>query len=556
VNKLHVVLATLNAKYIHKNLALRWLTVSAPANFDVEIIEGVIRDDPMNTAKRIIQSAPDVIGLSVYIFNAEETKRLIASIFSLLPSARIILGGPEVTYHPEPWLELGVEAVVCGEGEVVFWDYLSGKDNASIATKTKQATDVAQVDLGILEKLDSPYFLDMDKVDMDKRYLYMETSRGCPYDCAYCLSSVEKGLRVFSEKYLNDTFNRLADSGVRQVKFLDRTFNVNPAFAIQIARSLVKLPSSISFHVELVGDTLSEELIDFFTGPASSRFRVEIGVQSFNKQTLLEVGRFVRLEVLKKVIARFEEAHVHQHTDLIAGLPYENLDSFKQSFNTLFALHPYEIQVGILKLLYGTRLREHAKEYGYTYLADAPYTVRSSHWMSIEDMDSVETVANAVEKTYNSQKIRETLGLWVAQNDLNAYDLFHTLGTAIAKLPRPYTQRDFFACLLHSAENLVPQAAARLKDDYYRLSALYPQPFWYESELNEEQMELRKGIQKHLNADRLKYKHLRIIERADLKSGYDVWLYPPKGRSHTRIRLNENMETESEIVYETADRDA
>jgi len=551
-----VVLATLNAKYIHKNLALRWLYVTAPTTFDVEIIEGVIRDDPMNTAKRIIQSAPDVIGLSVYIFNAEETKRLIASVFSFLPKARIILGGPEVTYHPEPWLELGVEAVVCGEGEFVFWEYLSGKDNACTATKIKQATVVAQVDLGILEQFASPYFLDMDKVDMDKRYLYMETSRGCPYDCAYCLSSVEKGLRVFSEKYLQGTFARLADSGVRQVKFLDRTFNVNPAFAIQIARSLVELPASISFHVELVGDTLSEELIEFFTGPASSRFRVEIGVQSFNKKTLLEVGRFVRIEVLKKVIARFEEAHVHQHTDLIAGLPFEDLDSFKQSFNTLFALHPFEIQVGILKLLYGTRLREHAEEYGYTYLTEAPYTVRSSNLMSVADMDSVEIVANAVEKTYNSQKIRETLGIWVAQTDLNAYDLFHTLGTEIAKLPRPYTQRDFFACLLHSVKDLVPHADARLKADYYRLSALYPQPFWYESELNEEQMELRKKIQKHLNADRLKYKHLRNVERADQQPGYDVWLYPALGRSHTMIRLNENMETESEIVYETPDCDA
>ncbi|MGB7595318.1 MAG: DUF4080 domain-containing protein, partial [Erysipelotrichaceae bacterium] len=461
-----------------------------------------------------------------------------------------------VTYNPDPWLDLGVEAVVCGEGEVVFWNYLSGKDHECITTKAKQATDVAQVDLGILEKLASPYFLEFDKIDMDKRYLYMETSRGCPYDCAYCLSSVEKGLRVFSETYLNDTFGRLADSGVRQVKFLDRTFNVNPTFAIQIARNLVKLPPSISFHVELVGDTLSEELIDFFTGPSSSRFRVEIGVQSFNKQTLLEVGRFVRIEVLKKVIARFEDAHVHQHTDLIAGLPYENLDSFKASFNTLFALHPYEIQVGILKLLYGTRLREHAEEYGYTYLEEAPYTVRSSNWMSEDDMDSVETVANAVEKTYNSQKIRETLGLWVAQNGLNAYDLFHTLGMEITKLPRPYTQRDFFACLMQSVTNLVSHAAVRLKADYYRLSSLYPQPFWYESELNEQQMELRKKIQKHLNADRLKYKHLRIVERADNQAGYDVWLYPAFGKSHTRIRLNENMETESEIVYETADRDA
>ncbi|TFG82190.1 MAG: DUF4080 domain-containing protein, partial [Erysipelotrichales bacterium] len=530
--------------------------VSAPAGFDVTIIEGVIRDDPMKTAKRISEVNPEVVGVSVYIFNAQETKHLIRCILELLPDVRIVLGGPEVTYHPDPWLELGVEAVVCGEGELVFWDYLNGIESDSITTRRKQATSVARVDLAVLENFASPYFLEVDQADMDKRYLYMETSRGCPYDCAYCLSSVETGLRVFSEAYLNETFRKLAGSGVRQVKFLDRTFNINPEVAMKVARTLVDLPLSISFHVELVGDTLSDELIDFFTCPNVSRFRVEIGVQSFNRKTLLEVGRFSRIQVLKEVISRFEAAGVHQHTDLIAGLPYEDLASFKQSFNTLFALHPFEIQVGILKLLYGTRLRDDAETYGYTYLEEAPYTVRSSRWMSEADMDSVETVASAVEKTYNSQKIRSTLGYWVAHYGLNAYDLMHKIGVAVAKLPRPYSQKDFFASISQSVKEMVPDAIARLKHDYYRLSNLYPQPFWEEQELDEAQMELRKRIQKQLNMDRLKYKHLRIVERADQLPGYDVWLYPALGKSHTMIRLDESLKKESEIVYETADRHA
>ncbi len=556
MNKTPVVLATLNAKYIHKNLALRWLSVSAPEYFDVTIIEGVIRDEPMHTAQRIAEAHPEVVGLSVYIFNAEESKQLIKCIFELIPAARIILGGPEVTYNPDPWLELGVEAVVCGEGEVVFWEYLSNQASDSIATLHKQATEVAQVDLGILETYASPYFLEIDQADMDKRYLYMETSRGCPYDCAYCLSSVEKGLRVFSEPYLQSTFDKLKDSGVRQVKFLDRTFNVNPTIAMRIAETLVRLPSSISFHVELVGDTLSDELIEFFTGQHASRFRVEIGVQSFNKQTLLEVGRFVRLNVLKEVIVKFEYAGVHQHTDLIAGLPYENLDSFKQSFNTLFALHPFEIQVGILKLLYGTRLRRDADQYGYTSLLKAPYTVRSSTWMSQEDFDSVDLVAMAVEKTYNSQKIRETLGQWVAQYHLNAYDLLHTIGVGLKQLPRPYSQKDFFACLLKSSMNFVPNASVLLKSDYYRLNNLFPQPFWEEEGLDEEEILLRKVIRKRLNEGKMNYKHLRILERTDGLPGYDIWLYPALGKSHTRIRLNEELEKESEIIYETVGRDA
>jgi anaerobic magnesium-protoporphyrin IX monomethyl ester cyclase len=170
VIEMHVVLATLNAKYIHKNLALRWLFVSAPVDFDVRLVEGVIKDDPLNTAKRIIETRPDVIGLSVYIFNAEETKRLIVCLQDLSPLCRIILGGPEVTYNPGPWLDLGVEAVVCGEGEEVFWSYLQGTSSQSIATHNSAATEVAQVKLELLEKFDSPYFLEADEADMEKRY--------------------------------------------------------------------------------------------------------------------------------------------------------------------------------------------------------------------------------------------------------------------------------------------------------------------------------------------------------------------------------------------------
>jgi anaerobic magnesium-protoporphyrin IX monomethyl ester cyclase len=556
VIEMHVVLATLNAKYIHKNLALRWLFVSAPVDFDVRLVEGVIKDDPLNTAKRIMESRPDVIGLSVYIFNAEETKRLIGCLQELSPLCRIILGGPEVTYNPGPWLDLGVEAVVCGEGEEVFWTYLQGTSSPSIATHNSAATEVAQVKLELLETFDSPYFLEIDEADMEKRYLYMETSRGCPYDCAYCLSSAEKGMRVFSEKYLRDTFTKLGNSKVRQVKFLDRTFNINPSFALKTAKMLVTLPSSIHFHVELVGDTLSEELIAFFTGPDAVRFRVEIGVQSFNRKTLLEVGRFTRIEVLKDVILRFEANGVRQHTDLIAGLPYEDLTSFKQSFNTLFSLHPYEIQVGILKLLYGTRLRDEADTYGYTYLEKAPYTVRSSLWMSVEDMDAVEIVASAVEKTYNSQKIRETLGIWVSQYDLNAYDLLHRIGEGIANLPRPYSQRDFFACLLASVIDIVPLAEARLKFDYYRISPIYTPPFFAERELDVQERLVNKRIRNELSRMGINYKHLKIVERGDSLPGYDLWLYPALGKSHTLIRINEDLVKESEIVYETVGRDA
>ncbi len=551
-----VVLAALNAKYIHKNLALRWLYVSAPADFDVTIVEGVIRDDPMHTADKILANQPEIVGLSVYIFNAEETKRLITCLLEKSPELTIIVGGPEVTYDPNPWIQLGVRAVVRGEGEVVFWEYLQGKSTQSIVTKEIYSDAIARVDLQTLETFETPYFLPFDQEDMGKRYLYMETSRGCPYKCAYCLSSLEQGMRFFSIGYIEKLFDALKTSDVKQVKFLDRTFNVNPKQALRFAQQLRDLPRSISFHVELVGDLLSEELIEFFINQEKGRFRVEIGVQSFKRETLLEVGRFSNLTQLKNVIRRFSEADVHQHTDLIAGLPFEDLSSFKHSFNTLFSLHPFEIQVGILKLLHGTRLREHAEEYGYHFDAYSPYALRSSKWMSESDMMTVERVAQAVEKSYNSQKLCKTLQKWITQYALNAFDLFDDLGKAINSLPRPYSQKDFFAAILVAVQPKVNNALIDLIDDYYRLSSIYPQPFWMEEPMTEAQKQLRKTIRAMLDSRYHGIKHLKVVPRNDSQEGNIAWVYIEGGQDHHKVTFNTQFEIESEIRYETPHRDA
>ena len=236
---MRVALATLNAKYIHKNLALRWLYVNRPTDSEVEIFEGVIRDDPEKLARRIVSFEPDVIGLSVYIFNSEETKQLIQFLFKWLPHVKIVLGGPEVTYNPNPWFDLPITAIVRGEGEEVFWQAIAGHwDLPGILTRKNQFTNVLQVDLQNLESKESPYFLTADLADINQRYLYMETSRGCPFRCAYCLSSAEDGMRYFSMDYLKTTFERLRSYDVRQVKFLDRTFNVRPENALILAQQL------------------------------------------------------------------------------------------------------------------------------------------------------------------------------------------------------------------------------------------------------------------------------------------------------------------------------
>ncbi len=556
---MRVALATLNAKYIHKNLALRWLYVTRPETVEVEIVEGVIRDDPEKLARRIVSFNPDVIGLSVYIFNSEETKKLIYLLKQWLPQVDIILGGPEVTYHPNPWFDLPIKAIVRGEGEEVFWHAISGHwDLPGILTRKNQLTAVLQVDLKNLEVKESPYFLTADIADINQRYLYMETSRGCPFRCAYCLSSAEDGMRYFSMDYLTKTFERLRTYDVRQVKFLDRTFNVRPDKALILAQQLATFSSQTSFHVELVGDTLSEPLKQFFLAQDPTRFRFEIGVQSFFLPTLKEVGRYSDIPTLKATIQQFSNAEMHQHTDLIAGLPYENLTQFKDSMQQLFELYPYEIQVGILKLLHGTRLQKEAEMYGYTADDAAPYQILQSKWMSRDDIHQVELAASAMEKCYNSQKLRKVLKDLAVTRETLIFDVLRDIGTAISELPRPYQVKEFFLVLINALSVHYDKITVESKcvHAYYLLSPLCPTRLVDSVFTQEETQLFQLVIREECQKRNISIKHLRCERRNDLFEGADVWMYPTQGKFKIVFTVDHNGVLEGEKRYETAYRNA
>ncbi|MFV0479769.1 MAG: DUF4080 domain-containing protein [Anaerorhabdus sp.] len=467
-----VVLTTLNAKYIHTNLALRWLYVARDKSFDVEIKEYTIKDDLIHVAGEIEKANPDIVGISVYIWNCEETKVLIQHLHEKMPKLKIILGGPEVSFDVEEWLEYPIEAILRGEGEKVFWQACRGESNIDgyVSKKEVSATHYAKVDVAWLEQLESPYYLSIDDYHRQHRYLYFETSRGCPYQCSYCLSSMDNQVRLFSEKYIRKQLQQLTPGFCKQVKFLDRTFNVDSERALNIAKLIEELKVDFSFQFEIVIDSLSENLLSFFAQSSKERFRFEVGVQTFNKDSLKNVRRIQSKEKLKTNIQRLVEVGCLLHVDLIGGLPYEDLKSFKASFTELFSLKAEEIQVGLLKLLKGTPLREQAETLGLVYNYKAPYTIEKTPWMTTEDVGKIEKIYQGVEKLYNSQRARETL-LFCFQQGISIVDVFEDVGSAILNFKGQVQVKDMFLMLYqslrkHSNMN-EKELQALLNNDYY-----------------------------------------------------------------------------------------
>ncbi len=469
---MNIALVSLNVSYIHKNLALRWLYVAKPAHLDAKLYEYTTKQVDLCAAK-IIEDKPDVVGLSTYIFNVEATKALILKLKHSLPKVRIYLGGPEVTANPDPLWDYPIDGILMGEGEFSFWKAVEGEYTAGLQSSRGASSSVLRTPLLELERLESPYFLDFDREDMGKRYLYAETSRGCPYGCAYCMASLDRQVRLFSEDYMDNFFDQLKDTQVKQVKYLDRTFNVDPKRALRLGKQCLSMPERMHFHVELVGDTLHPSLIEFFRIEAVKRFRMEIGVQSFQKKTLEAVGRPCDLDKLSTVIRDFAQAGAHQHTDLIAGLPFESLDLFKESYRKLIHLEPFEIQVGILKLLHGTVLHSFKDVYGYAAEPIAPYQITQSKWMDKVDIDAVEAVALATEKCYNSGRLKKELDAWFKQ-DVEPFDMMYKIGNALMTLAHPYQIKAFYLSIYEVIRDIHDEARAFVEEAYYRQNKTRP----------------------------------------------------------------------------------
>lgn len=480
-----ILLTTCNAKYIHKNLALRWIYTTCPRKEDVIVKEYTIKDTVEKMEEDILAMEVDVVCFSCYIWNIQHIRTLIQNLKAKRPNIHIVVGGPEVSYESYELLDEGVDAISIGEGEQSIWEYIAmlestPKEIAGMYTKAFPNKTYRKTALSYLEQFENPYFLSFDVKDLEHRYFYFETSRGCPYGCTYCLSSADRQVRMFSEEYIISILEQVASSNIKQIKFLDRTFNSNPQRALRLARYINEHCKKQIFQFEIVAETLSEELLTFFCEEADvSRFRFEIGVQSFNSKTLTSVGRMQDNQRLQDVIARLRKANCTMHVDLIAGLPYEDIRSFQASFDSLFALGASEVQLGILKLLKGTKLRAQREEFKFQFEVHAPYNVTATSWLTQEELEQIHNAADAVEKFWNNGVCHFVIATLLEKKWFDsAFTLFMELGKQYALLPRPYQPYALYQCFYPIIkEHPKEEIDAILLTNYYARSRQRPHRF-------------------------------------------------------------------------------
>ena len=410
-----ILLTTLNSKFIHTNLAIRYLKEFVRDLVSVDIREYTINNDLDYILKDIYKHDYDVILFSTYIWNVNDIVKLCHNIKKVKPNTKIALGGPEVTYDSECSMRNYpfVDYILYGEGELVFRDlvmHLQG--NKSIEevegivyrNKNEIVVNKPKELLQNLDEIPSPYE-NLNPEEYENRIVYYETSRGCPFNCQYCLSSTLKGLRYFSIERVKTDLKALIDARVSQIKFIDRTFNANKKFAKEIMNFLMENDNDYTtYHFEVTAHLLDEDMLEFLSNCKEGLFQFEIGVQTTNQKVLDEVGRrddFGKLSYVVQKIASYR--NIHQHLDLIAGLPYEDYASFEKSFNDVFGLGIEHLQLGFLKMIKGTGVRKTADKHGYKYKDYPPYEVLYNNYMSYSEMLKLKDIEEILEKYYNSK---------------------------------------------------------------------------------------------------------------------------------------------------------
>ncbi|MBQ8558662.1 MAG: B12-binding domain-containing radical SAM protein [Tyzzerella sp.] len=479
-----VVLTAINAKYIHSNLAVYSLRAYAKQYKDeIEIAEYTINQQLDDILMDLYKRKPDVLCFSCYIWNLTQVEELIREIRKIFPSLPIWVGGPEVSYDAKDVLKRlpEVTGVMFGEGEETFLELLryyhkgekmltgpkddltkqangsamtqidddSSKEVESDTISTVQDSALASIagiayrnkDGNICQNewrktidLSTVPFVYHDMADFKNKIVYYESSRGCPFSCSYCLSSVDKCLRFRDVELVKKELQFFIDAEVPQVKFVDRTFNCNHKHAMEIWTYLMEHDKGITnFHFEVAADLLNEEEIQLIGKMRPGLIQLEIGVQSTNEETIREIRRTMKFPEVARIVNRINQGgNVHQHLDLIAGLPYEDLASFQKSFDDVYGLHPEQLQLGFLKVLKGSYMEEKKQDYGLVYKSNPPYEVLYTNWLSYADVLVLKMVEEMVEVYYNSGQFSYTLRQLEQEFD-SAFALYMALGNYYEK---------------------------------------------------------------------------------------------------------------------------
>ncbi|MBP3324393.1 MAG: DUF4080 domain-containing protein [Clostridia bacterium] len=446
------LLCSLNSKYIHSSLAPYYLLSGirefSRTNVEAFILEGTINEKFEEILSKILSFNADLIGFSVYIWNLRRVKELTLKIKEIKPETKIILGGPEVSYNAGTILKgnKNVDYILSGEGEwtlPILLDAINQNseipENKGICYKNQGEIILSEPYIGFSDP-PTPYIPEYFE-NLKGRISYIETSRGCPFHCAFCLSGRCGGVRFFDLNKSLENILLLSKSGSKTIKFIDRTFNANKERAKKIVRFILEnygreIPDDVCFHFEIAGDILDDELISLFGSAPKGSIQLEIGLQSFNEQTLNSVNRKTNTQKLTKNIQKLiKPQNIHIHIDLIAGLPYEGYESFKESFNKAYILKPHMLQFGFLKILHGSDLEK--ESYGADYSKNPPYEVISTPWIKESELKLLHTAEKSLDILYNSGRFLNTANVLLNKLNITPYDFYFETGLLLEKVNTP-----------------------------------------------------------------------------------------------------------------------
>lgn len=475
------LIIALNSKYIHSALAPWYLKASCGLDCgEVKVLEFTINDDPGSLLSSIYREKPDIAAFSCYIWNIGYVLALVSNLKKVLPGLVIILGGPEVSYDPHEIMAVnkGIDYIIAGEGEEAFPKLVAclnenidlsafkGMDGLNLRD-SKGTGPNSMAMIHELDSIPSPYTQDMLEA-LGSRIVYYESSRGCPFSCAYCLSSTFKGVRYFSMDRVRRELTMLFEKGVRQVKFVDRTFNCSKARAMEIFELIIGLYSTksnedgavkpeINFHFEVAADLFDEKMLELLSKAPSGLIQLEIGVQTVNETVLDAIDRRTDIGVLCDNVRRLRSpGNINLHLDLIAGLPFEDISSFRTSFDIVYALAPHQLQLGFLKLLKGTRIRHEANIHSYGFTDSPPYEILASKYMSFDELIELKGMEELLDRYYNSGRFGKTLDFLLKFFD-SPFDFFLgfyrcNLSKGFTRLPAPL--KELYSVLYEYAGNV------------------------------------------------------------------------------------------------------
>lgn len=519
-----VLLVGINSKFIHSNLAIRYLKAYAnDLNYECKIKEFSINDRIENVLEGIFEEKADVITFSCYIWNMEFVNKLTELIKLVNPNIEILYGGPEVSYGAKEYLENHPgEYLIEGEGEVTYREFIEYKlGNLNLESikglyykkNNKVFFNGKREDMD-MNDLVFPY---EENEDIDNKIVYYEASRGCPFKCSYCLSSVMNGVRLLNIERVKKELTYFMDRKIPLVKFVDRTFNCNKKFTKELLEFLIDQDTETRFHFEIAADILTDEEIELLNKAPKGRFQLEIGVQTSNLEVLHNINRVITFENLQdKVLRIAKNQNVMQHLDLIAGLPGENIESFKKSFNDVHSLKPDEIQLGFLKLLKGSSMRLEAEKWGIVYSPHAPYEIIRNKDISYEELLILKKVEHITDKYYNSGRFKHSLN-FVLSNYESPFDFYYDLSNYF--MENEYFKRSLGNLDYYNAyydficnkidKNEISLFEELLKYDYlnYNNKKWIPE-FLYRDMTKDEERDLREIVKERLQLKNLKKQHI------------------------------------------------